>query len=632
MRRRLPFSQDEFAWQLADHLCEDFMPFLDDAWYSHYRAALLLRDLKTLRSISVGDMSNMSKYELKARIQLTKLFKKFTFSSDIMTREDVHEASVKKFMDNQARINAHVIDWSDPLIGDIRSRTRGHVDRILGYFSQLDVLERAKNGKKSSVGISMRNASEAARYEPPITGSGDHCVWFEKIFSSWNRPAFNYVSQLAVDREVPLTAPIDTLTATLVPKSFDSLRMIMPNTVIGQLWSSGLGKLIEEKLRAFGYDIRHLQGVHGQLARLGSITGSVVTADQRLASDNITVEHIAEFFPQPWADALSFGRIAKLKLDNHTIETKTFATMGIGFTFPMQTLLFLSLLLAIRDHLGLEESTVVSVFGDDLIYDAELHALVLEVFAKLGLAINEDKTFAEGYFRESCGQDFYHGFDVRPFHLGEDSVPSDSHPNFIEAYLYTTINGLRRRWLDEDIPVSLAWLLDEVCLRNDPKGYLLVPHDYPDTAGVKVSKAEFEDFPDGIKPRVDVHGTCRFRSLVFEPKQRKETRHAPYLWLNLRQGPVKDPRALAAITRIKGSQRSWGLLLEPSPSTFKENTEKDDKGRQVTFRSKISGRRLISTVTTIPLMDSGRYIERPGVTGHWAPEVVKTYQVNTPFA
>lgn len=621
------FSHDAFAWKLAECLLEDFAPFVSEPFYNEVKALIGLRDIKGYRKLSVDPRGDLKPYELKARMQIASLFKKYRFSPDALSPEEVYENSVKKFMDNQKRLKDLRIDWTEPLLADVVSRTKGHIGLILGDFSKFDILEKATFGKKSSVGVPMHKACEGQRLEPPISGSSAHIDWFQKLYSSWNRPAYSYAESLAASRKTPLAVAIDTLEAVLVEKTWKDLRMIVPNTTLGTLYSSGLGRTIEGRLRAASYDIRLLQPVHGELARFGSITGTLVTADQRLASDNITVEIVAGCFPLVWAEALNYGRISKVVVDDTPIETDTFATMGIGFTFPMQTLLFLGLLLAIRDHLRLADA-VVSVFGDDLIYDVRMHNLVVDVFSRLGLVINEDKTFAEGHFRESCGYDYYHGFDVRPFHLGDGPESTSLKRRSIEAYLYKTINALRRRWPDEDIPLSVTCILESLKQIRESQDFLVVPHDYPDTSGLKLSRMEFDDFPGASLPRRDKHGTSRFRYLTFESKQLKEKRHAPYLWQALSSDLKRDHLAHRAVLRVKGSVHSHGTLSEASPPIFREEDEEDETGSKVTFRSKLSGRRLRQKLTTIAAQMVGRFKERPGVASSWAPESNKVHQVS----
>jgi len=485
-------------------------------------------------------------------------------------------------------------------------------------------MQRATFGKKSSVGVPMRKACEAERYEAPITGSHDHILWFDKLYSSFNKPAYNYAVNTAVNRKVPLYREIGMLEAVLVNKTWKSKRLIMPNTTLGTLYSSGLGRVIEDRLRVAGYDIKNLQVRHGQLAQLGSLTGSLVTADQSLASDNITVQLVDRIFPRSWASALKLGRIAEIEFYGHRFQTETFSTMGIGFTFPLQTLVFLSLLLAIRDHIGLDRSAVVSVFGDDLIYDKRMHELVIRTFPKLGLVINEDKTFAEGNFRESCGYDYYHGVDVRPFHLARSDGDVSCSKKRFEAYLYKAFNGIKRRWNYAEVPATLDYVIGEIRkLRNGRDPYL-VPPDYPDTSGLKLTLQEIEEF--GFKrPNRNRNMSFNFPYLAFQAKMRQEDRHAPYYFLKLKSEVATDMKAILALMKVENElirKKMLSLRLNCHGTVFEETTPifrvVTDK-KAGSFRSKLDGRWRCYSITEIPEQDQGRFREQSGVSINWTP-------------
>lgn len=605
-------NHDDFAWKLARSLLEDFKPFLSGVFHDAANEAISLCSVEKLRGLTSGKEDSYQPYQMKTERQILDLFKKFSFSQDLRTPAELRDDSIKKFMDNQERLSNFCIS-TGKTERSILFGARGYADKILGDFSELEICERATFGKKSSVGIPMRKACESERYEAPITGSCEHIAWYDRYYSVWNRPGANYSRKRAELFTKPPYRVIDTLEAVLVDKTWKSLRMIMPNTTLGTLYSSGLGRTIEDRLRAFGYDIKHLQPVHGVLAKFGSITGSLVTADQSMASDNITVQLVDAILPRRWAQALKFGRIEEIALYGKQVKTPTFSTMGIGFTFPLQTLVFLCLLLSIRDHLELDEQTVVSVFGDDLIYDSRMHSTVVDVFPGLGLVLNLDKTFAEGNFRESCGFDFFRGIDVRPFHLKRASTPFAGKRR-AEAYLYTAVNGLLRRWECYEIPLTLRFLVEEIRrIRKDE--VLLVPTDYPDTSGVKASPETA--FLMGIERKVkwrNASSAYHFRYLAFEPDLKEEQRHEPLLFLALRN-PVRE--MCLPFDKVKYPiRRMVGVVIEDSPPLLKEV---DDPNRG-SYRHKTTGKRLRHQLTMIPEKDRGRYRERPGVAGNWTPD------------
>ena len=86
--------------------------------------------------------------------------------------------------------------------------------------------------------------------------------------------------------------------------------------------------------------------------------------------------------------------------------------MGNGYTFELETLLFYCLVEAVCGKDGR-----LSVYGDDIICPSNRAAVVTRLLKFCGFSLNEDKSFSEGFFRESCGGHFYRGVDVKPFYI-----------------------------------------------------------------------------------------------------------------------------------------------------------------------------------------------------------------------
>jgi hypothetical protein len=115
--------------------------------------------------------------------------------------------------------------------------------------------------------------------------------------------------------------------------------------------------------------------------------------------------------------------------------------MGNGFTFELETLIFLAIG---REacHLSNADPSRVSVYGDDILVPTEAGATCVSLLRFFGFRPNPKKTFLEGLFKESCGGDFFEGVTVRPHFLKEDP---DSPQKWISL-----INGLRRLGRDCD--------------------------------------------------------------------------------------------------------------------------------------------------------------------------------------
>jgi hypothetical protein len=104
------------------------------------------------------------------------------------------------------------------------------------------------------------------------------------------------------------------------------------------------------------------------------------------------------------------------------VTLEKFSSMGNGFTFELETLLFY----AIAKAAGGLQRDELSVYGDDIIIPTRCASDVLAALRFFGFTPNQRKTFVQGPFRESCGGDFFCGVDVTPYRLTKELLmPSD---------------------------------------------------------------------------------------------------------------------------------------------------------------------------------------------------------------
>jgi hypothetical protein len=91
-----------------------------------------------------------------------------------------------------------------------------------------------------------------------------------------------------------------------------------------------------------------------------------------------------------------------------------FCSMGNGFCFPLETLIFAACCHSVGAGIA---GTDFSVYGDDIILRKAFAGDALKLLRVLGFSPNASKTFISGPFRESCGADWFGGVDVRPYIL-----------------------------------------------------------------------------------------------------------------------------------------------------------------------------------------------------------------------
>ena len=259
-------------------------------------------------------------------------------------------------------------------------------------------------------------------------------VWFETLTKS--RPTGVWVEDYARFPPDVIFNIVPGNRVTTVPKNAKTDRVIAIEPDLNMYLQKGLGGLIRRRLRRVGVDLND-QTNNQRLAREGSLDGRLATVDFSSASDTISKEIVEELLPPAWLLGLKQTRSPCGVLPDGSIcQYEKFSSMGNGYTFELESLIFWALAQASCDLVGDKE--VVSVYGDDLIVSnsPKTRALLSFAFSRAGFTLNEKKSFWDGPFRESCGKHFYNGDDVTPFYI--------KHPLRTAWDVYTLANNIRR--------------------------------------------------------------------------------------------------------------------------------------------------------------------------------------------
>jgi len=214
-----------------------------------------------------------------------------------------------------------------------------------------------------------------------------------------------------------------------VPKTTLVDRTIAVEPLLNGYLQKGVDVFMRRCLKRVGIDLSD-QSRNQHLAFLGSNTPGdsdpFVTIDLSSASDSISTEMVRRLLPYDW-----FVFLNQLRSKEYTFDDKTFypyhkfVSMGNGFCFPLETLIFASVC---QLYSSPKDFTV---YGDDIIVRQSVAKQVLQTLWRLGFRHNLDKTFLEGPFRESCGADWYEGRDVRPLTLDH---PLDSFQEIVKFH------------------------------------------------------------------------------------------------------------------------------------------------------------------------------------------------------
>lgn len=210
-----------------------------------------------------------------------------------------------------------------------------------------------------------------------------------------------------------------------VPKDETKNRTIAKEPAWNMFFQLAVGTYLKQRLYdVVGVDLTN-QVTNQELAYEGSMHGMLATIDFRNASNTMYFKTVAKLLPYDWFIFLDEIRSREgfMPDTKEWVVYEMFSSMGNGFTFELESLIFWAVAQATIRVEGYRGDA--SVFGDDLIVPSDAAQTVIANLRDCGFETNSEKTFITGPFRESCGKHYYRGADVSHFQIKEpiDSLP-----------------------------------------------------------------------------------------------------------------------------------------------------------------------------------------------------------------
>jgi hypothetical protein len=284
-------------------------------------------------------------------------------------------------------------------------------------------------------------------------GKYDSTVWTERLEElfparEWLNPNHSFAFDIQPHWLEPgAEIPVRVIS---VPKTLKTPRIIAIEPACMMFIQQSLLGLFETGIAKFDYLAKTVNGPsqvpNQKLALLGSIDSSVSTLDLSEASDRVSNQHVRAImrrFPS-LRDAIDACRSRKADVPGFGVQRLAkFASMGSAVCFPVEALIFLSVVLygiskSLNRHLTRAEGLKllrqgnVRVFGDDIIVPSAHTAHVTATLYSFGYRVNADKSFWSGKFRESCGKEYFMGNDVSIVRLNADLPYSHADAQEIE--------------------------------------------------------------------------------------------------------------------------------------------------------------------------------------------------------
>jgi hypothetical protein len=303
---------------------------------------------------------------------------------------------------------------TDPLsAGTIFNRAAQKINYVLGPFDEVAVREGCNFGPGATTRLPRIRSHRSYKFEGIPHATPLATLAISEILAEY--PLWGVQLKDA-------GAPYEIVggnKVVAVPKSYKTHRMIAIEPDWNLFIQKGIGAHIRKCLkRHAGQDLND-QGTNGFLAALGSITGELATIDLSMASDCVSYELVKYLLPPAWFEALEQCRSPQGTLDSgEVVNYQKFSSMGNGYTFELESLIFWALASTVVELLGLKDRRVF-VYGDDIVVPTEAYSLVIDTLTLAGFVPNPKKSFSEGKFRESCGAHWYDGYDVTPIYIRE---------------------------------------------------------------------------------------------------------------------------------------------------------------------------------------------------------------------
>ncbi len=207
----------------------------------------------------------------------------------------------------------------------------------------------------------------------------------------------------------------DESRTTTVPKNAKTDRIIAIEPHMNIFVQKGIGALIRKRLGYFGVDL-NTQSWNQYLASKAQ-AWHLATIDLKGASDSVSHRLVRYLLPWKWFELLQLARTDNTVCDGRRVPLEKFSSMGNGYTFELESLIFFAATVAVGS-----DPRLTAVYGDDIIVEKVKAEELINLLKLIGFKVNEKKTFLEGNFYESCGTDWYEGNDVRPPFLKGDYV------------------------------------------------------------------------------------------------------------------------------------------------------------------------------------------------------------------
>lgn len=321
------------------------------------------------------------------------------------------------------------------------------IAKVLGTFSVTQATKWCDWSSGAAATLKRADASLHKKLSNPLAVSASALLAGKSVFLS--DPHWRYAHLELNGSGVDSFEIVNHSRFLTVDKNAKTDRCISAEPTLNMFLQKGVGNYIRERLKHFGVDLDS-QSRNQELA-LVAFNRGFATLDLKAASDTLSTELVSSLLPIDWFLWLNDIRTkTTLFPDGSIVKLEKFSSMGNGYTFELESLIFWALSAAVHEYSGFPERDV-GVFGDDIIVHSECAQMLIDVLNVCGFAVNAEKSFTSGPFYESCGKHYFEGTDVTPvYQKSVVSSPAEliRAANRVHRWLLWAATDRRRYFLD----------------------------------------------------------------------------------------------------------------------------------------------------------------------------------------
>jgi hypothetical protein len=430
----------DYPWRLLSHLTDDLARTFGVNTPPELASAIRYKDARRyIGWSSVNDLQSINRdgctfSEALVTNQRSALLKKFPLN---IVDIDRSQAAIDKFLAVETRLSA--LDFRAIYVKhpEFVNHLRTFISKVLGNPQNnfKDMFWNARFGPGATLGITKGMTSNFYKFKDlPYSCTQAAMPISLALIKSDERWRWAVEKQLHLCRKSSyedLFEMVDGNKVTTVPKTALIDRTIAIEPLMNVMLQLGIHEFLSPRLKRFcNIDLQD-QGRNREFAtRL-----SHATIDLSSASDSISNTLVGMLFPPVWREVLRSLRSPEGILPNgEKIKYKKISSMGNGYTFVLETLIFAAVVSFVVGEKQLRESC--ALYGDDIIVPCEHVDQVIGYLEVLGFIINKDKSFTNGLIRESCGVEYFNGKNIR-------SVYIKKQPTHV-THLFNDYNRLKR--------------------------------------------------------------------------------------------------------------------------------------------------------------------------------------------